>query len=77
MKLVKLKTPDLNLTLTYRTPVDIARNETVLVRDCWEEGFKVMIAEEDSVEIADSVLEYLGKCDYEKVVGIANLFLEE
>ena len=77
MKLVKLQTTDLNHTLTYRTPVDIARNETVLVRDCFEEGFKVMIAAEDSVEIADSILEYLGKGDYEKVVGRANLFLEE
>lgn len=77
MKLVKLQSTDFKHTLTYETPVDIAKNETVLVRDCFEEGFKVMIAAEDSVEIADSVLEYLGRGDYEKVVGIANLFLEE
>ena len=80
MKLVKLQTTDLNHTLTYRTPVDIVRNEFVLVkdvRDCGEEGLKVMIAAEDSMEIEDSILEYLGKGDYEKVAGIANLFLEE
>ena len=73
MKLVKLKTTDSKDTITYETSVDIAKYETVLVRDCFEEGFKVMIAAEDSVEIADSILEYLGKGDYEKVVGIVNL----
>lgn len=77
MKLVKLQTTDFKYTVTYRTPVDISRNETVLVKDCREEGLKLMIAAEDSVEIEDSILEYLGKGDYEKVAGIANLFLEE
>jgi hypothetical protein len=67
LKLVKLQTKtDSKNTIICETSVDIAKYETVLVRDCFNERFKVMIAAEDSVEIADSILEYLGKGDYEK-----------